>query len=193
MDKKYNIAMYLRISSEDSDKSHESNSIANQRLLIQEYINSKDDFNDSSIIEAVDDGCTGLHFDRPAMKSILDGVKNKQINCIVVKDISRFGRNYIEVGKYIQQLFPFMGVRFISVNDDYDSFDPRKSGNFIASFKAIIAEYYSQELSFKIKNSMENKARKGQYINAFAPYGYVKSPTNKNLLVIDSQAADIVK
>ena len=116
--KKYHAALYIRLSKEDGDKA-ESNSVSNQRDLIYSFLKDKSDIQVCE--EKVDDGYSGVGFDRPALLSMLDDVKQGKIDCIIVKDLSRFGRNYIETGRYIQQIFPFMGVRFIAINDHYDS------------------------------------------------------------------------
>lgn len=121
-------AMYLRISSEDEDlrtgEKNESESISNQRSLLREYVSSHADLSDSEILEFCDDGWSGTNFERPAVKELLEQVRRRQINCIVVKDLSRFGRDYLTVGDYISRVFPFLGVRFISVNDGFDSSNP---------------------------------------------------------------------
>lgn len=182
-------AMYLRLSKDDGQL--ESSSISNQRDLISDFLENEE--NITIYNERIDDGISGVSFDRPSFNAMMDDIRDGIIDCIIVKDISRFGRNYIEVGKYLQQLFPFMRVRFISVNDDYDSADPKKSGNFITSFRAIVDEFYSHDLSIKIKSSMEKKAKSGQYINAFTPYGYLKSSFNRHLLEIDIETVDIVR
>ena len=120
------LAMYLRLSQDDVDLKDnllkdESDSIGSQRLLIQRYIREHADLRDLSVVEFVDDGFTGTNFERPEFKRMLEAVKNGDIACIIVKDLSRFGRNYLEVGDYLEHIFPFLGVRFISVNDRYDS------------------------------------------------------------------------
>lgn len=195
MSKEYKIAIYLRLSLEDSDyKSKvESDSIANQRLLIEEYLSSQADLKNAPTITKVDDGYSGTSFDRPAVKELLDMVAKREINCIIVKDLSRFGRNYIEVGNYLEQIFPFLGVRFIAVNDDYDSKDPNCVGNLVSVFKTMFHDIYSKDLSEKVKSAKITKAMRGEYINAFPPYGYVKSKEDFHRLVIDEEAASVVR
>jgi DNA invertase Pin-like site-specific DNA recombinase len=132
----YQAALYARISREDGDKI-ESDSIVNQKDLIKEFLKSKPEIH--LVSERVDDGYSGVMFDRPALNAMLDDVRNGQINCIVVKDLSRFGRNYIEVGRYIRTLFPLLGVRFIAVNDNFDSAEANNlSYDYIIPFKNII-------------------------------------------------------
>ena len=113
-----NIAIYMRLSKEDEFSHEESNSITMQRLLLRDYV--REHFPQAKVLEFADDGYSGTNFDRPGVQALLDGVKNAEINCIIVKDFSRFARDYIELGSYLEQIFPFMGVRFISINDKYD-------------------------------------------------------------------------
>lgn len=187
----YNAAVYVRISKEDGDKL-ESDSITNQKNLIRDYLEKMPDINICS--ERVDDGFSGVSFARPAFLAMMEDIKAGKINCVVVKDLSRLGRNYIETGRYIEKIFPFMGVRFIAVNDHYDSVNGKnQSEDFIIPFKNLINDSYSRDTSVKIRSHLEIKRKKGEYISPFATYGYLKSEENKNQLVIDSYAADIVR
>ena len=187
----YNAALYARISREDGDKI-ESDSIVNQKDLIKEFIKSKPEIH--LISEKVDDGYSGVMFDRPALNAMLDDVRNGNINCIIVKDLSRFGRNYIEVGRYIRTLFPLLGVRFIAINDNFDSAEANNlSNDYIIPFKNIINDAYCADISKKIRSQFEIKRKKGDYIGALVPFGYLKSPENKNKLIIDNIAAEVVK
>lgn len=122
----YDADLYLRLSREDGDKA-ESESIAGQRDLLLSFLEKHPEIRLHSI--RVDDGYSGVNFDRPDFIKMMESVKNKEINCIIVKDLSRLGRNFIETGKYVERLFPFMGVRFIAVNDGYDSAEPKKSSD----------------------------------------------------------------
>ena len=115
------LIMYLRLSIEDDVNADESNSITNQRRIIREYISAHEDLCTMHLIEKCDDGYSGTNMDRPAMQELLDLVKEQKVDCIIVKDMSRFARNYLETGKYVEQIFPFMGIRFIAINDNYDS------------------------------------------------------------------------
>lgn len=191
------VAMYLRLSSEDGDLKDtgkaESESISNQRGLIQNFIGSRPDFSGWGISEFCDDGWSGKNFERPSFLRMMEQVKQGQINCIVVKDLSRFGRDYLVVGNYISRVFPFMGVRFIAVNDSFDSSRPQDIDSLDTSFKTLIYDLYSRELSAKVKNARRMRAEKGLFLSPFAPYGYVKDPDDKNRLVIDNEAAEIVK
>ena len=191
------VAMYLRLSSEDGDLKDtgkaESESISNQRGLLQNFIRSRPEFTGWEISEFCDDGWSGKTFERPSFLQMMEQVKQGQIHCIVVKDLSRFGRDYLVVGNYISRVFPFMGVRFIAVNDSFDSSRPQDIDSLDTSFKTLIYDLYSRELSAKVKSAKRMRAEKGLFLSPFAPYGYVKDPENKNRLVIDNEAAAIVQ
>jgi site-specific recombinase family protein len=188
---KENIAvMYLRLSKEDGEKT-ESNSISNQREMIHSYA-KRNQF----IIrkEYVDDGYSGATFDRPNFKEMIKDAYDKKFDTIIVKDLSRFGRDYIEAGKYIQRIFPENGIRFISINDNYDSkVADMNDTHLILPIKNFINDSYCRDISNKVKSSQKIKREKGDFISAFAPYGYKKSEGNKNKLVIDEQAAPNIK
>lgn len=187
----YHAALYLRLSKEDGDKT-ESNSISHQRDLISNFIKSMPEIRICS--ERIDDGFSGVDFKRPAFNLMMEDVKAGRINCIIVKDLSRFGRNYIEAGRYIERIFPFLGVRFIAVNDGYDSAKTKsQSDEIIIPFKNLINDAYCRDISIKIRSQPDIKRKKGQFIGSFAVYGYMKSEENKNQLVIDPYAAKIVK
>lgn len=187
----FNAALYARLSREDGDKG-ESDSIVNQKDLIKDFLKSKPEI--QLISERVDDGYSGVTFDRPALNAMLDDVRSGEINCIVVKDLSRFGRNYIEAGRYIRTLFPLLGVRFIAINDGYDSADEDNAANhYILPFKNIINDAYCADISKKVRSQLEVKRRKGDYIGAFVPFGYLRSSENKNKLVVDKVAAEVVR
>ncbi|MSS78564.1 recombinase family protein [Anaerococcus sp. WCA-380-WT-2B] len=188
---KENIAvMYLRLSKEDGEKI-ESNSISNQREIINSYAKR----NKFVIVkEYVDDGYSGANFDRPDFKQMIDDAYNKKFHTIIVKDLSRFGRDYIEAGKFIQRIFPENGIRFISINDNYDSKSADiNDTHLILPIKNFINDSYCRDISNKVKSSQKIKREKGDFISAFAPYGYKKSEENKNKLVVDEQAAPNIK
>ncbi len=190
--KKYKVAMYLRLSKEDINKSrNESESILNQKQMINTFINEREDLELVSI--KIDDGYSGSNFDRPAFKELMEEVKNKEVDCIIVKDFSRFGRNFIEVGKYIEEIFPFMGIRFIAINDNYDSLDVNNSNDIIVPFKNLINDAYLRDISIKIRTQLDSKKKNGDFIGSFATYGYLKDPKNKNKLIVDEYASKIVK
>lgn len=191
------VAKYLRISDEDADMrssgKEESSSIANQRDLLDSFIAEHTEFAGADIVEFCDDGWSGKNFERPGVRAMLEQVRRGNIQCIVVKDMSRFGRDYLTVGKYISKIFPFMGVRFIAVNDGLDSARPGDVDSLGTSFKALLYDIYSRDLSRKVKNAKRFRAKRGDFVAPFAPYGYMKSPENHNRLVIDPPAAEIVR
>ena len=158
IEKTYQAALYIRLSKEDGDKA-ESNSVSNQRDLIYSFLKDKSDIQVCE--EKVDDGYSGVNFDRPALLSMLEDVKLGKINCIIVKDLSRFGRNYIETGRYIQQIFPFMGVRFIAINDSVDSFkNPTSTNTILVPFKNLINDEYCRDTSIKIRSALNGRKKK---------------------------------
>jgi DNA invertase Pin-like site-specific DNA recombinase len=193
-------AIYLRLSSADENKNFanaeiiDSNSIKNQRDLLTAFVKNHADLRDSQIIEICDDGFSGTSFNRPGVKKLLELVKDGGVNCVVVKDFSRFARNYIEAGDYIEQIFPFLGVRFISVNDGYDSVEQDVSaGNLNVAFMNLIHDLYSKDLSVKVRTAQRQKWEKGEIIAAYTIFGYVKSPENKHQVIIDEPAAKTVR
>ena len=184
-------AIYLRLSSDDGDKA-ESDSIRNQRSLLQDFVSKHSEL--SLIEEYVDDGYSGANFERPAFQRMMEDVRNHKINCIIVKDLSRLGRNYIETGRYLEKIFPVLGVRFIAVNDHYDSADTKNDADqIIVPFKNLINDAYCRDISMKIRSQLEIKRKKGEFTGSYASYGYAKDPIDKNHLVIDEYAAEIVR
>ena len=181
---------YVRLSHEDGDK-EESNSITGQKNLIRDFFSRHPELSECGM--AVDDGFSGSSFERPAFQKMMDDVRARKIDCIVVKDLSRFGRNYLDAGEYIEKIFPFFGVRFIAVNDNYDSLDNAASDELVVPFKNLINEAYCRDSSVKIRSCLEVKRRRGDFTGAFAVYGYLKDPQNKNHLVVDTFAADVVR
>ena len=191
----YNAAMYVRLSKEDEISAKgakaESNSISNQKRLILDFVKEHADINIVSIRE--DDGYTGTDFDRPDFQRMLDDIRAGIINCVIVKDLSRFGREYINAGKYIDRLFPFYGVRLIAINDHVDTITRSASDDFNITLKNLMNDNYCRDISIKIRSNLQVKRKNGEFIGAFAPYGYVKSEKDKNLLVPDPYAAGVVQ
>lgn len=182
---------YYRLSKEDGDKI-ESDSIINQKALVKEFLKAHPDIHIYE--EKVDDGYTGVNFERPAFQNMLEDIRSGKVNCVIVKDLSRFGRNYIEAGRYIEKIFPYLGVRFIAVNDNIDtSSSMSASEEMLIPFKNLINDAYCRDISIKVRSHLDIKRKNGQYIGPFAPYGYKKSPTDKNKLVIDEKAASVVR
>ena len=190
-------AKYIRLSSEDDDLGKggktESNSVTNQRDLLDAFISRTPGLADTNVIEFCDDGWSGKNFERPAVQEMIEQVRQGKIQCIVVKDISRFGRDYITVGNYISCVFPFLGVRFIAVNDGFDSIHTADVDSLETSFKTILYDLYSRDLSRKVRNARRFRAQKGYFISPFAPYGYIKDPADRHHLLIDPDAAEIVR
>lgn len=192
----YKTAMYLRLSKGDddlntSDKT-QSNSIESQKLIIGNYINSQDDLELAGCF--IDDGHTGLNFDRDAFKKMMKKVDAGEIDCIVVKDNSRLGRDRIVTTEFISKTFEEKGVRFISINDNYDSLTAGSSEkNLIMPITNLFNDNYSKDISNKVKASKQAKWNNGDFMGAFAPYGYKKDSNNKNHLVPDEEAAKIVQ
>ena len=191
----YDAALYLRLSKDDmeeGDAKSESNSIANQRELLRSFVKSQPDIQIFDIY--VDDGYSGGNFDRPEFKRMTTDIEAGKVNCVIVKDLSRFGREYIEAGRWIEKTYPALNVRFISVTDQFDSKTADFSEkSFVVPIKNFVNESYCRDISGKVRSHQKIKREKGEFIGAFAPYGYCKDPENKNCLVIDSYAADIVR
>lgn len=192
----YHAAIYVRLSKEDGDVSNavkaESNSISNQKNLIRDFLKDKEDI--EVVSERVDDGYSGSNFERPAFKLMLEDIKKGIVDCVIVKDLSRFGREYIDSGRYIERLFPALGVRFIAINDNYDSLNGKEQADeIIIPFKNLINDAYCRDISVKIRSHLEVKRKNGEFIGSFAPYGYQKSENDRNSIVIDPIAAGIVK
>lgn len=188
----YHAAIYVRLSKEDgavaSHEKTESNSIANQKSLIRDFLENKNDI--EVVQEYVDDGFSGSNFERPAFQMMLEDIKKGKIDCVVTKDLSRFGREYIDSGMYIERLFPAMGVRFIAINDGIDSGEAKsQSDEIIIPFKNLINDAYCRDISIKIRSHLEIKRKQGDVITAFVPYGYKKNDKDKHKLEIDVYAA----
>lgn len=183
-------ALYERLSHDD-DLMGESNSISNQKQMLSEYAESH---GLTPYIHFTDDGISGTRFERPAFQRMMEDVRNHKVNCIIVKDLSRLGRNYIETGRYLEKIFPVLGIRFIAVNDHYDSADTKNEADqIIVPFKNLINDAYCRDISMKIRSQLEIKRKKGQFTGSYASYGYAKDPADKNHLIIDEYAAEIVR
>ena len=192
----YRVAMYLRLSQDDEkydkDFKVESNSISNQRLQIQDYIDKNEEMELAK--EYVDDGYSGINFERPAFKEMMEDVITGSINCIVVKDLSRFGRDYIDSGRYLQRVFPSLDIRFIALNDNYDSFTASETEkNLVIPFKNFINDNYCRDTSAKVRSVCKVKRKQGQFISNYAPYGYEKDEEDKHKIVIDKEVEYVVR
>ncbi len=183
----WNVAVYLRLSKEDNE-SIESNSIVNQRELVEQYISSKSDL--ELVDYYIDDGYSGTNFNRPGFERLLQDMKNKKINCIIVKDLSRFARNHIEADMYFENIFPVLNIRFISVIENIDSFEnPDSMDNLIVPFKNLLNDAYAKDISKKVKSALTAKRLNGEFIGTSATYGYIKNPKDKHKLIIDEEAS----
>ncbi|MGN1337004.1 MAG: recombinase family protein [Candidatus Coprovivens sp.] len=188
---KWNVAAYLRLSSDDGDKA-ESNSIGNQRSIINQYVKQNKEL--KNVEYYIDDGYSGTTFDRPDFNRMIDDIRKNNINCIILKDLSRFGRNYIEVGKYFDMILPNYNVRIIAINDNIDSFkDPNSINNVIVPFKNLMNDEYARDISNKVRSVLDNKKASGQFIGSTAPYGYLRDPNDKHKFIIDKKAAKVVR
>ncbi len=186
----YHVGIYLRLSKEDGDK-EESNSIESQRRILQDFLHQ--DLDMELCKEYIDDGYSGTNFNRPGIITMIEDVKSGKINCVLVKDLSRFGRNYLETGKYIQKLFPKLGVRFIALNDNVDTAKFNQEFDMMLPIRNIFNESYSQDISRKVQSSFRSMQRAGAFCGAHTSYGYQKSKKDKHKLVIDPYPSTIVK
>ena len=187
---KYVIALYIRLSLEDVKV--DSMSIRNQQLALHKYVDSMPEGDSAEVLEFIDNGYTGTNFERPAMQEMLEKVRALQINCIIVKDFSRFGRNSLESGYFIEQVFPLFKMRFISINDNFDTIKYKNdTGGMDVAFRYLIHEQYSHDLSRKYKSAKYALMRRGEYHDKRTPYGYL--PGEDKHFVIDEQTAPVVR
>ena len=198
MVKDYTIGIYIRLSMADEDTGNgskaESDSIGNQRMLINRYLDNHPTLSKYPRLEFADDGYTGTNFHRPQFAAMMEKVRHGEINLICVKDFSRFSRDYIETGNYLECTFPFMGVRFISINDGYDSDDYKgTTGGLEVVMRSIIYAAYSKDLSVKTTTAKIQMMKQGKYVGGYAPYGYVLHPEIRNKLKLDPEAAEVVR
>ena len=187
----YKVGLYIRLSESDEDKTYESESesITNQRNLLLDYVKTS---GFTLIDEYVDDGFTGTNFDRPAFQRILKDIESGRINCVITKDLSRLGRDYIQCGYYVEQYFPQKKIRYISILDQVDTF-LETANNDIAPFKALFNDMTSKDTSKKIRSILRNKKEQGKFIGSKPCYGYMRDPLDKGHLIPDPEVAPIVK
>lgn len=185
----YKVAIYIRLSHEDDDKSDVSESIKNQQSLLLQYARE----NNLTIYDTyIDDGYSGTSFDRPAFQRLIHDIEIEKVNMVITKDMSRLGRDYIETGRYIEKYFPEHGVRYIAITDNIDTFLD-STNNDIAPFKAIMNDMYAKDISKKIKSSLKAKMKEGKWVGGRTPFGYDQDKDNKNHLVINTEQASVVK
>ena len=182
-------ALYARLSVEDNGK--EADSIENQIALLESYISGCPDL--SRVELFADNGYTGTNFHRPEFNRMMEAVQSGVIDCIVVKDLSRLGRNYIETSQFIEKICPFYGLRFIAVNDGFDTATVTDTAQMSMALSNIVNDYYAKDISRKVTSALQTKMERGDYIGNYAPHGYCKDPENKNHLVIDPETAPVIR
>ncbi|MFS5692940.1 recombinase family protein [Streptococcus agalactiae] len=185
--KKYVAGLYCRLSKDDGN-SVESMSIWSQKVMLKQYAES----NGIAIYDYyVDDGYSGTNFERPSFKKMITDIENGKINCVITKDLSRLGRNYLQSGAYIEMYFPQKNIRYIAVTDGIDTLNSNQ--NDIMPFKNILNEMYAKDTSKKVKSAIQSRMREGTYIGSKAPFGYLKDPNNKRRLIIDEKTKPIIE
>ncbi len=185
---KFKACIYLRLSKED-EKSGTSESIINQRKIISNFVINREDI--EILYEKIDDGHTGVDFNRKGFNEMMELVKKGKINCIIVKDLSRFSRNYSEGGEYIEKIFPYLNIRFISINDNIDNIDDNGMNNITIPTLNLINQKVSEDISRKTRSTLDMLKKEGKFTGAFAVYGYIKSENNE--LIVDELPARIIK
>lgn len=185
--KKYVAGLYCRLSKDDGN-SVESMSIWSQKVMLKQYAES----NGIAIYDYyVDDGYSGTNFERPSFKKMITDIENGKINCVITKDLSRLGRNYLQSGAYIEMYFPQKNIRYIAITDGIDTLNSNQ--NDIMPFKNILNEMYAKDTSKKVKSAIQSRMREGTYIGSKAPFGYLKDPNNKRRLIIDEKTKPIIE
>ena len=182
-------ALYVRLSVEDNGK--DSDSVENQTTLLEDYVANHPNLKKVALF--VDNGYTGTDFLRPEFNRMMEAVQAEIVDCIIVKDLSRLGRNYIETSQFIEKICPFYNLRFIAVNDSYDTATVTSEGQLSASLQNIVNDYYAKDISRKVTSALQAKMERGDYIGNYAPHGYRKDPENKNHLLIDTETAPVIR
>lgn len=187
----WNAGLYVRLSREDGDKM-ESESVSSQKSIIEDFLSAHQDINIADYY--VDDGWSGTDFNRPNFIRMMEDIRSKKVNCVIVKDLSRFGRNYVEAGKYLEVVFPMFKIRFIAINDNIDSIDnPSSINTVIVPFKNIMNDEYCRDISTKVRSALDARRKQGKFIGSFALYGYKKDESDHHKLIIDEEAAEVVR
>ena len=182
-------ALYVRLSVEDNGK--DSDSVENQTTLLEDYVANHPNLKKVALF--VDNGYTGTDFLRPEFNRMMEAVQAEIVDCIIVKDLSRLGRNYIETSQFIEKICPFYNLRFIAVNDSYDTATVTSEGQLSASLQNIVNDYYAKDISRKVTSALQAKMERGDYIGNYAPHGYRKDPENKNHLLIDPETSPVIR
>ena len=186
----YRVAIYLRLSRDDENIG-DSESIINQREFLMKYVKTQENWTLEDIY--IDDGFTGTNFNRPDFIRLKSDIEKGKVNLVITKDLSRLGRDYIGTGYYLEKYFPLKKVRYIAVNDGIDTFEKNNGNNDMGAFKSVVNDMYAKDISKKVRTAKRTKAEKGEFIGAFAPYGYKKDKNDITKLVIDEEVADVVK
>ena len=186
----YKVAAYIRLSKEEYSNEKESNSITNQRQIIDNYLEEHKEY--KLVDYYVDDGYTGTNFDRPEFQRMLEDIKNKKIDVIIIKDLSRIGRNYIETGNFVEVVFPAMGVSVISLDENYEMDSSDYYGSDYVPLKNLFNDMYAKDISKKVRSSLIVKKYNGEFVGKLAPYGYIKDPKDKHKFLIDKNVSNII-
>lgn len=189
--KKIKVAAYLRLSKEEFNNEKESNSITNQRQIIDNYLEEHKEY--KLVDYYIDDGYSETNFDRPEFQRMLEDIKNKKIDVIIIKDLSRLGRNYIETGNFVEVVFPTMGVSVISVDENYEMDSLDYYGSDYVPLKNLFNDMYAKDISKKVRSSLIVKKYNGEFVGKLAPYGYIKDPKDKHKFLIDKNVSHIIK
>lgn len=187
----YKVAAYLRLSKEEYSNEKESNSITNQKIIIGNYLKEHREY--KLIDYYIDDGYSGTNFDRPEFQRMLEDIKNKKIDVILIKDLSRLGRNYIETGNYVEVVFPAMGVSVISVDENYEIDSSDYYSDDYLALKNLFNDMYAKDISKKVRSSLIVKKHNGEFVGKLAPYGYIKDPKDKHKFLIDKNVSHIIR
>lgn len=188
---KYKAAAYLRLSKEEFSNEKESNSITNQKLIIDNYLEKNKEY--KLVDYYIDDGYSGTNFNRPEFQRMLEDIKNKKIDVIIIKDLSRLGRNYIETGNFIEVIFPAMGVSVVSVDENCEIDSTDYYGDDYLPLKNLFNDMYAKDISKKVRSSLIVKKYNGEFTGKLAPYGYIKDPKDKHKFLIDKNVSHIIR
>ena len=187
----HKVGAYLRLSKEEFSNEKESNSITNQKLIIDNYLKEHKEY--ALVDYYIDDGYSGTNFNRPEFQRMLEDIKNKKIDVIIIKDLSRLGRNYIETGNFIEVIFPGMGVSVISVDENCEIDSSDYYGDDYLPLKNLFNDTYAKDISKKVRSSLIVKKYNGEFVGKLAPYGYIKDPKDKHKFLIDKNVSHIIK
>ena len=192
---RWKLGEYIRLSKEDLNRGKdESNSVINQRKLLDDYYRQHIDEFESVEEPYVDDGCTGTDTNREDFQRLIADIYARKVNCVIVKDLSRLSRNYYEAGELIESMFVKMNVRFISLAEGIDSYkNPDSVSSILVPITNVMNDQYCYQTSKKIRQVFDYKKRNGEFIGSYAPYGYIKDPNDNHALLVDPEAAEVVK